>query len=62
MSHHSVLDAVENGTTVVLCDHSNTERGFLRVALAELDKRVNSQGKLITFLQSETDHDPLLVV
>lgn len=28
MSHHEVLEATANGKTVILCDHSNTERGF----------------------------------
>ena len=31
MSHHEVLDAVHAGTTVILAEHSNSERGFLRV-------------------------------
>ena len=29
MSHHDILDAVHSGTSVILCEHSNTERGFL---------------------------------
>merc|ERR1740129_2554415 len=29
MSHHEVLDIVHKGTSVILADHSNTERGFL---------------------------------
>ena len=31
MSHHDVLHAVQSGTNVILCDHSNTERGYLKV-------------------------------
>merc|ERR1712050_395926 len=30
MSHHEALDAQENNTTVLLAEHSNTERGFLQ--------------------------------
>lgn len=29
MSHHEVLAAVANGTNVILCGHTNTERGYL---------------------------------
>ena len=31
MGHHEALDAQQNGTTVLLAEHSNTERGFLPV-------------------------------
>ena len=31
MSHHEVLDAVHAGSTVLLAEHSNSERGFLKV-------------------------------
>ncbi|KAK2529641.1 Nif3l1 [Columba guinea] len=59
MSHHDVLDAVANGISVILCEHSNTERGFLselREALA-----VHLQNK-INIIVSEKDRDPLQVV
>eukprot|EP01105_Mastigella_eilhardi_P007718 TRINITY_DN1935_c0_g1_i2.p1 TRINITY_DN1935_c0_g1~~TRINITY_DN1935_c0_g1_i2.p1 ORF type:complete len:275 (+),score=67.06 TRINITY_DN1935_c0_g1_i2:23-826(+) len=29
MGHHIVLNAVEKGTSVLLCEHTNTERGYL---------------------------------
>ncbi|KAG8429436.1 hypothetical protein GDO86_020189 [Hymenochirus boettgeri] len=31
MSHHDVLDAVAEGCSVVLCEHSNSERGYLQL-------------------------------
>ncbi|XP_056351669.1 NIF3-like protein 1 [Oenanthe melanoleuca] len=58
MSHHDVLDAVANGISVILCEHSNTERGFLselRDALA-----IYLQNK-INIIVSEKDRDPLQV-
>lgn len=58
MSHHDVLDAVANGISVILCEHSNTERGFLselRDALA-----VHLQNK-INIIVSVKDRDPLQV-
>ncbi|XP_066476010.1 NIF3-like protein 1 [Tiliqua scincoides] len=58
MSHHDVLDATAKGITVILCEHSNTERGFLlelqRVLAAHLEK--------ISIIVSERDRDPLQVV
>ena len=59
MSHHEVLDAVQRGRHVILCDHSNTERGFLaelKVTLTEL-----FEGK-VTVIQSQVDKDPLEIV
>lgn len=29
MSHHELLDAAHNNVNVILCNHSNSERGFL---------------------------------
>ncbi|XP_039554048.1 NIF3-like protein 1 isoform X2 [Passer montanus] len=58
MSHHDVLDAVANGISVILCEHSNTERGFLselRDALA-----IHLQNK-VNIIVSEKDRDPLQV-
>lgn len=59
MSHHEVLDANHHGVHVILCDHSNTERGFLKVfsqkLAAMLDNKVDVQ-------VSDVDRDPLEVV
>ncbi|XP_070204333.1 NIF3-like protein 1 [Littorina saxatilis] len=59
MSHHEVLDAVCKGTSVVLCDHSNTERGFLKVVQGRLKEKL---GNGVEVIVSETDRDPLVVV
>ncbi|NXH10473.1 NIF3L protein, partial [Bucco capensis] len=58
MSHHEVLDAVANGISVILCEHSNTERGFL----SELHDMlaIHLQNK-INIIVSEKDRDPLQV-
>uniref|UniRef100_A0A8C6N145 NIF3-like protein 1 n=1 Tax=Mus spicilegus TaxID=10103 RepID=A0A8C6N145_MUSSI len=59
MSHHDVLDAASKGINVILCEHSNTERGFL----SELQEMlgVHFENK-INIILSETDRDPLRVV
>lgn len=60
LSHHAVLDAIHRGTTVILCDHTNTERGFLKVVKNDLEKVWNdNQVKLVI---SERDRDPLEIV
>ncbi|KAH9503149.1 NGG1 interacting factor [Bulinus truncatus] len=59
MSHHDVLDAVHRGCHVILCHHTNTERGYLK-KLREKLSSVLTNG--IQVFVSETDRDPLLVV
>ncbi|XP_053925890.1 NIF3-like protein 1 isoform X2 [Cuculus canorus] len=58
MSHHDVLDAVANGISVILCEHSNTERGFLSELRDML--AIHLQNK-INIIVSEKDRDPLQV-
>jgi len=60
MSHHECLDAVSNGRTVVLCEHSNTERGFLRQSLKNTLMKL-LDGK-VDVLVSDVDKDPLVIV
>ena len=59
MSHHEVLDATSRGTSVILCDHSNSERGYLMV----LQQRLNTlfENK-INIIVSTVDKDPLDIV
>lgn len=59
MSHHDVLDAIAQGISVILCDHSNTERGFLEVLKESLSERFNNQIKVLV---SRVDCDPMKVV
>uniref|UniRef100_UPI003AAE2A90 NIF3-like protein 1 isoform X1 n=2 Tax=Centroberyx gerrardi TaxID=166262 RepID=UPI003AAE2A90 len=59
MSHHEVLDAVAKGTSVILSDHSNSERGFLAVFRERLAVRLPDS---LTVALSKADRDPLEVV
>ena len=54
-----VLEATAAGTTVILCEHSNTERGYLKVFREKLDKALDGKVKIEI---SEVDADPLVVV
>ncbi|XP_027534027.1 NIF3-like protein 1 [Neopelma chrysocephalum] len=58
MSHHDVLDAVANGISVILCEHSNTERGFLSELRDVLATHLQNK---INIIVSEKDRDPLQV-
>jgi len=59
MSHHEVLDATSRGTSVILCEHSNTERGYLAKMKNNLQHVLGSDIKISLSLK---DHDPLITV
>ncbi|XP_034240759.1 NIF3-like protein 1 [Thrips palmi] len=56
MSHHEVLDAVHKGVHVILTRHSNSERGFLKIAATQHLKNLMPE---IDFVVSSKDRDPL---
>lgn len=58
MSHHDVLDAVHNNVTVVLANHSNTERGYLKV----FAKKLLAKSPGLNVCVSKVDKDPLTFV
>uniref|UniRef100_UPI00358ECCE3 NIF3-like protein 1 n=1 Tax=Myxine glutinosa TaxID=7769 RepID=UPI00358ECCE3 len=59
MCHHEVLDAIAEGTSVILCDHSNTERGFLPHLRNILVERLQQKVKVVV---SAEDKDPLNIL
>jgi len=58
MRHHDVLAAVERGTTVVLCEHTNTERGYLPVFAQQLRTRL---GRGVKVTIAGADAEPLRI-
>lgn len=58
MGHHDVLDATSRGVAVVLCEHSNTERGFLHLYRSLLQTRT---GQDLNIVLASSDCDPLVV-
>jgi len=56
MKHHEVLAAVQNGTGVVLCGHTETERGFLPMVGNILRRACGPEVQIVI---SKTDHAPL---
>lgn len=57
MSHHEVLDAAHNNVNVILCNHSNSERGFLTHFKGTLANILDDADIQIHI--SQTDADPL---
>ncbi len=59
MSHHEVLHACESGRSVILCEHSNTERGFLKTLVPTMSGWFDGK---VTVEVSQEDRDPLVTV
>lgn len=59
MGHHDVLHATQRGTSVILCEHSNSERGYLTVLCSKLQELFGSE---VMITQSEADADPLVII
>jgi dinuclear metal center YbgI/SA1388 family protein len=59
MKHHAVLGAVERGTSVILCGHTETERGYLPVLRRRL---LAGADEPMTVLISKADAAPLKAV
>lgn len=59
MSHHEVLDGTAKGISIILSEHSNSERGFLSVFRERLAVRLPDS---IAVMVSKADRDPLVVV
>ena len=57
MSHHELLKIKEMGKTCIVCNHSNTERGYLKEVLAG---KLASEG--FECIVSEADQDPLRTI
>ncbi|AMD22432.1 HGR093Cp [Eremothecium sinecaudum] len=57
LSHHEVLRLCEEGKSVVLCNHSNTERGYIREIMHNILTDAGLQCEV-----SDTDCDPLHTV
>ncbi|KAF2074034.1 hypothetical protein CYY_004648 [Polysphondylium violaceum] len=59
LKHHEILDACAKGNYVLVCDHSNSERGYLKVFKKDLEQLFNNN---INIIISEKDTDPLEIV
>ncbi|KAH7338634.1 GTP cyclohydrolase 1 type 2/Nif3 [Rhizoctonia solani] len=66
MSHHEVLAAVAQGTSVILCGHSNTERPYLPTLQKKLQQALDDDdelaGESYNVIISKSDADPLTIM
>ena len=60
MSHHECLDFVSAGVTVILAEHSNTERGYLKVVREKIVSLLDNHE--VNVVISSVDRDPLQIV
>jgi len=58
MGHHEVLAATAQGASVLLCEHSNSERGYLPTLARALRRRF---GRAVSVVVSARDAEPLRV-
>ena len=56
MRHHDVVSRASSGSSVILCEHTHTERGYLRVLGQRLASETSSA---VVFHLSQRDRDPL---
>lgn len=61
MSHHDILEATAKGIAVILCEHSNTERGFLHVFKSLIEEKLQPS-TLLKITISGVDRDPITIV
>ena len=59
MRHHDVLAAGERGISVILCEHTNTERGFLGVWQQRLQADLPASVEVVV---SGADAEPLQIL
>ncbi|EJD40915.1 NGG1p interacting factor 3 [Auricularia subglabra TFB-10046 SS5] len=65
MQHHEVLATVASGSHVLLCGHTHTERGYLKVLQERLQQELASEqglGGEVEVLISSADRHPLDIV
>jgi len=60
MMHHDILNATQKNINVILCNHSDSERGFLKVFQKKLELEI-LKGEAKVFVSS-IDKDPLQTV
>lgn len=60
LGHHEALDFIHKGTSLILTEHSNCERGYLNTFRNLLNKELKEDD--VDCILSVKDHDPLRIV
>ncbi|XP_035224735.1 NIF3-like protein 1 [Stegodyphus dumicola] len=58
MSHHELLHANHRNVSVILCEHSNTERGYLKKLISDLSSKLPN----VNLVMSSMDKDPVTIL
>lgn len=59
LSHHEILHEVHRGVSVIVTDHSNTERGYLSIFKDKFEEMLAKNGESVNISVSKVDRDPL---
>lgn len=59
LSHHEILHEVHRGVTVIVTDHTNTERGYFGMFKEKFEALLAKNGEMVEISLSEVDRDPL---
>lgn len=58
--HHEILHEVHRGMSVIITDHSNTERFYTKYFIEKFTEKLEKANEnVVEFIVSETDRDPL---
>lgn len=57
ITHHEILHEVHRGVSLIVTDHSNTERCFIQAFIKKFQALINNNS--VELMQSEFDRDPL---
>lgn len=59
LSHHEILHEVHRGVSVIVTDHTNTERGYFSLFKQRFESLLDKHGEKVEIILSEVDRDPL---
>jgi len=57
-SHHEILDENSRGVSVIVTDHSNTERGYIEVFKERFIDLLKKNNESVKMIVSKMDRDP----
>ena len=61
LSHHEILHEVHRGVSLIVTDHTNTERGYFGLFKTRFTELLEKHGEenMLEIIISEVDRDPL---
>lgn len=60
--HHDILHETHRGVSLLLSDHSNTERGFIQVFKNRFLSLLDTNNEKVEIIVSDNDRDPIQYV